>query len=211
MSIAKITWKRTQKINPKADNELVKTKREEINNTLSENNVQIESGETIVFFIDECHLLHGDINGYAWGLSDTRIEVPITNQKNRQTYFGALNYQTKQFHAQGYESGDGKSTVKFIKYLQDKYKGRRIILIWDGASYHRYGEFKDYLLSVNADKEPDNWSITCILFAPNAPEQNPVEDIWLQAKFFLRRYWYLCKSFKIVKFLERVFYQGTEI
>ncbi|WP_293262410.1 IS630 family transposase [Microcoleus sp. PH2017_21_RUC_O_A] len=195
LSMAKITWKKTQNINPKSDDELVKLKREEINNTLSENKAGIESEETIVFFIDECHLLHGDINGYAWGPSDTRIEVPITNQKNRQTYFGALNYQTKQFHAQGYESGDGKSTVKFIKYLQHKYKGRRIILIWDGASYHRYGEFKDYLLSVNADKEPENWSITCILFAPNAPEQNPVEDIWLQAKNFLRSYWYLCKSF----------------
>jgi putative transposase len=122
-----------------------------------------------------------------------------------RSYFGALNYQTKQFHAQDYESGDGKSTVKFIKYLQNKYKERRIILIWDGASYHRYGEFRDYLSSVNYDKEPKNWSITCILFAPNAPEQNPVEDIWLQAKNFLRKYWYLCKSFKIIKFLFEFF------
>ena len=86
-----------------------------------------------------------------------------------------------------------------------------MILIWDGASYHIYGEFRDYLSLVNRDKEPETWSITCILFAPYAPEQNPVEDIWLQAKNFLRKYWYLCKSFKIVKFLERVFHQGTGI
>ena len=119
------------------------------------------------------------------------------------------HYQTKQFHVQGYESGDGKSTVKFIKYLQNKYSLRRIILIWDGASYHKYGEFRDYLSEVNRDKEPDDLSITCILFAPNAPEQNPVEDIWLQANFFLRKYWYLCKSFKIIKYLERVFHQRT--
>jgi len=80
-------------------------------------------------------------------------------------------------------------------------------LIWDGASYHKYGEFTDFLLEVNGDQEPpDNWSITCILFAPNALQQNPVEDIWLQAKNFLRKYWYLCRSFKIAKFLERVFY-----
>ena len=96
LSVAKITWKRTQKINPKSDEELVKKKREEINNILSQNKAGIESGEIIVFFIDECHLLHGDINGYAWGRSDIRIEVPITNQKNRQTYFGArsLSNQT---------------------------------------------------------------------------------------------------------------------
>ncbi|MEG5116869.1 IS630 family transposase [Microcoleus sp. A2-C5] len=205
LSLAKITWKKTQKINPKSDTERVKKKREEINNILTKNKAGIESGEIIVFFLDECHLLHGALNGYAWGRSDLRIEVPITNQKNRQTYFGALNYQTKQFHVKSYKSGDEKSTVEFIKYLQNKYKGRKIILIWDGASYHTYGEFRDYLSEVNRDKEADDWSITCVLFAPNAPEQNPVEDIWLQAKNFLRKYWYLCKSFKIIKFLFEFF------
>jgi len=156
-------------------------------------------------FLDECHLLHGDLTGYVWGQSERRIEVPITNEKDRQTYFGALNYQSKQFHVQSYPSGDGKSTVKFIKHLQNKYKKRRIILIWEGASYHKYGEFRDYLSSVNSDKEPSNWSITCILFAPNSPQQNPVEDIWLPAKNFLRKYWYLCRSFKIIKFLFEFF------
>ena len=80
-------------------------------------------------FLDECHLLHGDLTGYIWGQSKIRIEVPITNEKDRPTYFGALNYQSKEFHVQSHPSGDGKSTVKFIKYLQNKYKNRKIILI----------------------------------------------------------------------------------
>jgi hypothetical protein len=58
------------------------------------------------------------VNGYVWGQSDVRIEIPITNERERQTYFGALNYQSLQFHVQSHPSGDGKSTVKFIKYLQ---------------------------------------------------------------------------------------------
>jgi hypothetical protein len=61
--------------------------------------------------------------------------------------------------------------VNFIKYLQYKYRGRRIILIWDGASYHKYGELRDFLSTVNGDKEPENWSITCILFAPICPNR----------------------------------------
>ena len=131
--------------------------------------------------------------------------MAITNEKDRQTYFGALNYQSKQFHVQTYPSGDRKSTVKFIKYLPNKYKERRIVVIWDGASYHKYGEFRYFLSSVNRDKEPKDGSITYILFAPNAPQQNPVEDIWLPAKNFLRKYWYLCRSFKIIKFLFEFF------
>ena len=126
---ANISWKKTQKFNPKSDDELVKKKREEINDILSKNKAGIEYGEVIVFFLDECHLLHGDVNGYVWGQSDVRIKIPITNEIERQTYFGTLNYQSKPFHVQSYPSPAGKSTFKFRKYLQNKYKKRRIILI----------------------------------------------------------------------------------
>jgi transposase len=57
------------------------------------------------------------------------------------------------------------------------------------------------LQSVNQDLAEDLWQITCTRLAPNAPEQNPVEDIWLQAKRFIRKWYHLCKSFAVVKFL----------
>ena len=104
-------------------------------------------------FLEECHLLHGDVTGYVWGQSELRIEIPITTEKNRQTYFGALNYQSKQFHVQSHPSGSVKSTVEFIKYLQNKYKERKIILILDGDSYHKYGEFRDFLRSFIREKK----------------------------------------------------------
>ncbi len=131
--------------------------------------------------------------------------MAITNEKDRQTYFGARNYQSKQFHVQTYQSGEGKSTVKFIKYLQNTYKERRVILIWDGASYHKSDEVKKFLATANACHEQEQWQITCIRFAPNAPEQNPVEDVWLQAKNFVRKYWHLCKSFSVIKWLFKFF------
>ena len=60
-----ISWKKTQKIYPKSDEELVKKKREQINYILSKNKAGIESGEIIVFFLDECPLLHGEETGYV--------------------------------------------------------------------------------------------------------------------------------------------------
>ncbi|NES83567.1 MAG: hypothetical protein F6K10_20355 [Moorea sp. SIO2B7] len=44
--------------------------------------------------------------------------------------------------------------------------------------------------------------------APNVPEQNPVEYIWLQAKKILRQLSYLCTSFKRVKWLFMFFTDG---
>ena len=141
----KIRWKRSQKVNPQFDEELVKKKRAEINEFLAKHKTEsvaahprrIEIGATVVLFIDECHLLNGDICGYVWGQTNIRIEVPIKNEKNRQTYFGALNYQTHEFTIEAYPAGNGESTVKFVKNLQRKYPSQKIVLIWDGASYHR--------------------------------------------------------------------------
>lgn len=204
-STAQISWKRSQKTNPKFDEELVKKKREEINIFLAQNQAQIESEEIVVLFIDECHLLSGDVCGYVWGRTDMRIEVPLKNEKERQTYFGALNYQTKEFTIKGYPAGNGESTVEFVKYLQSKYPQAKIVLIWDGASYHRFGEFRDFLEQVNNETPVSERQINCILFAPNAPQQNPVEDVWLQAKNFLRKYWHLCQSFRAIKVLFEFF------
>jgi hypothetical protein len=45
--------------------------------------------------IDEGHLLWGDVCRYVWGKTNKTIEFPMTNQRERPTYFGAINYQNK--------------------------------------------------------------------------------------------------------------------
>jgi putative transposase len=186
-------------MNPKKNDELVKAKKEEIEKILEENREDIEAERLMVYMIDECHLLWGDVCGYVWGKTSERIEVPMTNEKEIQTYFGALNYKSKQFFVQVYGAGNSENTVLFVKYLQDLNPGARILIFWDGVSYHKYANMQDYLVGVNQGLEKSEWLITCELFAPNAPEQNPVEVIWLQGKRFLREYWHICKSFSIVK------------
>lgn len=168
---------------------------------LDAHRVEIESGKLVLFFLDECHLLWGDVMGYVWGKTDQRLDVPIVSERQRQTYFGALNYRTKEFVAKAYAKGNSGHTIEFLKYLQAQYPGQRLAIFWDGASYHRSDELKAYLQSVNRDLAEDIWQITCTRLAPNAPEQNPVEDIWLQAKCFIRQCYHLCKSFAVVKFL----------
>lgn len=160
---------------------------------------EIESGEMIVLFEDECHLLWGDICGYVWGSTKERIEVPVINEKQRQTYFGVLNYYTQEFLVKPYAKGNSQCVLAFIEYLLTHYPKSRIALIWDGASYHCSAEVREYLDSVNLGLDEHEWKITCIRFAPNAPEQNPVEDIWLHAKNFIREFYHLGKSFAAVK------------
>ena len=157
----------------------------------------------------------GDILGYVWGRTDQRIEIPIKNEKSRvETFrrnvctYGALDYKIKEFIVEEYETGNTENTMKFINYLRFKRKGKRLAIFWDGATYDDSKEFREYLSVVNEGLLEEEWLITCHKFAPNAPEQNPVEDIWLQIKNFIRQFYHLCKSFKRVKWLSKFFADG---
>jgi transposase len=155
----------------------------------------------VVLFEDECHLLWGDLCGYVWGKTTDRIEVPITNYRSKQTYYGAVNLYTQQCLIQAAEAGNSEGTIAFLKYLLSQCPHSRIALIWDGATYHRSQAVKEYLGLVNQGLDESHWKITCLRFAPNDPKQNPIEDIWLQAKRFIREFYHLCTSFNLVKFL----------
>jgi transposase len=159
---------------------------------------------------DECHLLWGDTLGYVWGRMNTTIPVPMTNEKERQTYYGALNLATKDFHVCPFPKGDSVNTVAFVKHLQALYPRAKLLVIWDGASYHRYADMQTYLHTLNQGVEKKDWKVTCELFAPNAPDQNPVEDIWLKGKNFLRKYFYQHRTFAQVKQAFLQFLQTTK-
>jgi putative transposase len=148
---------------------------------------------------DECHLLWGDSLGYVWGKKNEKIDIPILNERERQTYYGALNCFTGDFYVLPYSAGNGENTVEYMKFLQKQFKDKKLLVIWDGASYHRFSAMREYLQQINKDLQPSEWKITCELFAPNAPEQNPVEDIWLQGKRFIRKYFTENKTFAQVK------------
>ena len=161
-----------------------------------------------MFVLDECHLLWGDVGSYAWGRTDKRIEIPLKNERQKQTYYGALDYKTKEFLIQPYETANSQNTQIFLDYLRSRRPEQKLVIIWDRASYHRSAQMQKYLTEINQGFEPEQWPVTCLFFAPNAPEQNPVEDIWLQTKSFIRQFYYLCKSFSVVKWLFNFFAQG---
>ena len=211
-----MSWKKTQKKIPNEMIQGVKKRHEEICHLLESRREEIESGKLIVYLIDECHLLWGDVCGYGWGTTKERLEISMTNERDcrrqvasphRATYYGALNYQTKEFFVKEYDKGNAKNTVLFLQSLRKLNQGKKLLIIWDGASYHRYKEMKEYLTEINQGLEISERPVHCEILAQNAPDQNPVEDIWLKAKKFLRQFWYKLNSFALVKWLFEFFLQ----
>ncbi|MCB1822906.1 MAG: transposase, partial [Candidatus Competibacteraceae bacterium] len=166
---------------------------------LFEKGLNRESGNCCYLVEDESHLVWGDMLGYVWGQRNQRTEVPIKNMKQRQTYYGVLNLYDHRFIVNPYDSGNGKHTIEFIKYLKTLYPGKKLIIILDGATDHHSKEMQAFLGQINAGLEEKDWKVTCIVFAPNAPEQNPVEDVWLRGKNFLRKHFNENNTFHKVK------------
>jgi putative transposase len=143
--------------------------------------------------------LAGDTSGSVWGRRNERTEIPIENVKEKQTYYGALNLFNKGFILKPFDTGDGRNTVLFVQHLQALHPNQKLMIIWDNASYHRGQDVQAYLEKMNQGLEPLDWKVTCLFFAPHAPDQNPVEDIWLRGKNFLRKHFYENKNFQQVK------------
>ncbi len=135
----------------------------------------------------------------VWGKRTTAIPVPMTNERQRQTSYGALNLLTHAVHLQASPAGDGENRVASIRWCQSLYPGKKLLFLWDGASYHRSAELQAFLARANAGLPEEPWRVTCVLFAPNAPEQNPAEDLWLKGKGHLRRNFATNKTFAHVK------------
>lgn len=152
----------------------------------------------MVVFVDECHLLWGDTLGYVWGPRGKRVEIPILNERERQTYYGAVNLLTGSAFVMPAEAGNSENSVNFLKTLRGNFQGRRLLVIWDRAPYHRGDLVKAYLQELNGDRPEQERLIHLEYFAPNAPEQNPMEDVWLAAKRWIRKHWWLCETFQQV-------------
>ena len=156
-------------------------------------------GELIVLVEDECHLLWGDVCGRVWGKRNIPIEVPMITERARQTDYGAINVLTRTVHLQEKPGGEGSSTVAYLRWCQSLYPDKKLLVLWDGASYHRGAEMQAFLAQTNAGLAEADWKVTCLLFAPHAPEQNPTEDLWLKGKTYLRKQFAVNKTFAAVK------------
>jgi transposase len=156
ISEARITWQKAKKKNPRQDSEVVKKRNKGIQSYLSQMKAEIKSGQVIIYAIDEVHLLEGDLIHHGWGKSQERFKIPLDNEKNRQTYYGALNLTNSDLILRAYPQGNGESTVSFLKELMKLNPDRKIQIFWDGVPYHRGDKMRDFLESVNQGLTPDN-------------------------------------------------------
>lgn len=68
-----------------------------------------------------------------------------------------------------YEAGNSKNTIDYLRYLLAESKEQRLLIFWDGASYHRSKEIQDFLSEVNQDLPREEWKIPPCSFGSQLP------------------------------------------
>ncbi len=134
-----------------------------------------------------------------WGSTAQRLALAIANERQRQTYYGAINYATRELTIRPYKTGDSEATIHFLTYLCAQHPGKKVTIVWDGAPYHRSTAIHTFLATINGEKSEDERPIHVIQFAPYAPFQNPIESMWLKGKQFLRTFGNQAKTFADIK------------
>ncbi len=123
----------------------------------------------------------------------------MDNARQRQTDYGALDVVKGTFLMQSDPKANSQHTVDFIRYIQQRRPGQRLLIFWDGASYHRQQAMCTVLETIQANRPPVPWKVCCMRLAPYTPQENPVEDIWLKGKTFVRTHALRTTNFEPIK------------
>jgi len=169
LSAAGLRWKQCKKLLSKADSE----KRAHFVEQFQALYERMCRGEIIIVYLDEVHL-HQDMEvGYTWSPVGESNWVPSTSpgRSARLNYFGAYNFTDGACFL--WEDGkcNGDTTLHFLHQLSLWLAGtdRQVVLIWDGASYHRSSKVRTHAQQLGFQLLP---------LPGYSPDLNPIEGLW---------------------------------
>jgi transposase len=133
--------------------------------------------ECEVFASDEVRIqLEAEIRR-AWLKKGERTIVKVNRKRDHQNYIGLLNQKTYACHLYEMPWQNQEEVIEALKKIKTEYPGKRICLVWDNAAFH-----KGKLLRSELSKGKSLENFHLINFPPYAPDKNPIEHVWEDAK-----------------------------
>ena len=130
----------------------------------------------MVLVEDECRIQRESDTKSIWYQKGQYPEIKVEQIKQAQSFYGVTNLKTGKCHLRIFDRQNSKNTVEVLKGLEKYYKGKDVLLIWDGSPCHR-GEVKTYL-----KQKPKHFKLQIMYFPPYSPKLNPQERVWKDGK-----------------------------
>ncbi len=163
----KLSWKKAKKLLGRADPERRQAFIEQLQDVLA----GAQRDRHLLVYVDEAHI-HQDADlGYGWAECGERFFVASSSPglSARVSFYGLYLYNEGQVRLWPYPRAKGAHTIEVLRRLRAEAPDRTLIVLWDGAPYHRAQAVREAASALNIRLMP---------LPGYSPDLMPVEALW---------------------------------
>jgi transposase len=163
-----LSWKKAKKLLAKADPERRRAFVADIRALLDR---VLHDDSLVLAHIDEAHVHQDADMGYGWSPRGDRLYVASSSPglHAKVSLYGVYLYSESQVRIWEYPRANGEHTIEVLQRLRDEFAERPMIVVWDGASYHR---------SACVLEAAARLAIEIVRLPAYSPDFMPVEALW---------------------------------
>ena len=113
----------------------------------------------------------------AWLTKGKRTVLKVQRGGKKQSYIGFLQKATGVCTVEELAWQNTETILPTLHKLLDANPGKKVVILWDNAAWHRSQELRSHLGEGNSLER-----LHLIWFPPYAPDHNPIEHVWNAAK-----------------------------
>lgn len=129
---------------------------------------------TVILVADEMIITSQTTTQKVWMHKDSKPVIQSTKSRKRKNIYGFLDIKTGKEVAFQADQQTSETSVKILKKVLLLYSGKKVLLYWDNASWHKGEVMREFLTTCS------NFKI--INFPTYAPKENPQEHVWKAAR-----------------------------
>ena len=136
-----LSWKKAKKLLGRADPVRRQAFVEQLQSVLA----AAQRDQHLLVYLDEAHI-HQDADlGYGWAARGQRLWVASSSPglSAKVSFYGLYLYNEAQVRLWPYPRANGAHTIDVLRRLRDEHPDRALVVLWDGAAYHRAGAVRD--------------------------------------------------------------------
>ena len=130
-----LSWKKAKKLLGRADPE----QRQAFIDRLQDLLAGAQRDRHLLVYLDEADLHQDTDLGYGWCARGERLWVASSSPglSAKVSFYGLYLYNEGEVRLWPYARANGEHTIEVLRRLRAEVSDRKIILLWDGAPYHR--------------------------------------------------------------------------